>query len=518
MAQYHTKNSAMLIFFANLILMAGSPAHAADTAQSETPNVTAEDQAHIEALISVVSDDKLLATNPDRVIEAIRELGDLKALKAAPALAERLDLRDNDLPRTYLPTPLQIFPAMGALAKIGEMAIPSIVDAVAQRDRSQLFVNNAIDTIWYIQGKRLSNNDEIKAFQAAAEKRKSLSQDAEALRLLKAVTILKDAEEPSMPARAKVIQKQIRVIEQGPNTPENKTKLAALQLELLNVMISSMPKNAIDVTGDLVDVKGGPVKEVQLVVTQRNPVAFGEMKEESSKRNVDGEFNIKSNAFGIELDFQKDGYYPAVIYLTPGDATGLARQMLPYIQPNGRLKIVLQKKGVLAKLTTCNLELEYKSDGMAAIADLAGLAKKEEPRIRSVKVADGKDIPELAVYFIVDRDADGTITPLTLNRSRPAILHLVVEGKDSGVRVAKLSEAENATIEPGYAPQDGYKQEIQLTGEELLTIQWVFFKIGNEFAKGYLNLGALPIDRKSIKGTLRLLVQEDGTRNLETRH
>ena len=102
------------------------------------------------------------------IIDAIKELGAMRAESASGPIAELLDCRfdvkwEGEAEDSY--------PAIGALVTIGEHAIPSIVDAIASRDRSDRFIESAEQTIWRIQGRKTASM--VPVFQAALEKYKA---------------------------------------------------------------------------------------------------------------------------------------------------------------------------------------------------------------------------------------------------------------------------------------------------------------------------------------------------------
>jgi len=112
---------------------------------------------HIHELIALAKNDQIAATNRALVVGAIRKLGELRAVEAAPAIAERLDFHMNKsgvaLRRESLP-PRAYYPAIKALIDIGGAALPVIADALAAKSRSPLYNRNAMATLTGITGHR----------------------------------------------------------------------------------------------------------------------------------------------------------------------------------------------------------------------------------------------------------------------------------------------------------------------------------------------------------------------------
>jgi hypothetical protein len=109
----------------------------------------------IAALVAIVRSEDLVAKDRTKVHNAILRLGRLKALEGADALAERLDLHLT--PSGLLLAGDRViddveYPAIGALVAIGEGALPYIVDALFERERSKMFRWNALFAISWIAG------------------------------------------------------------------------------------------------------------------------------------------------------------------------------------------------------------------------------------------------------------------------------------------------------------------------------------------------------------------------------
>ena len=116
-------------------------------------------QERVAKLLAIVADDQLAASkrweDRSRVNEAIKALGELKAVEAAPALIERLDMHVNPtgfIKIGEIPPTENIYPAAKALITMGKPALPFVADGLPQKNRSDLFGRNAWYTIVRIEG------------------------------------------------------------------------------------------------------------------------------------------------------------------------------------------------------------------------------------------------------------------------------------------------------------------------------------------------------------------------------
>lgn len=109
----------------------------------------------IKELIAVVQNDQLIAKDRLEIHKAMLRLGRLKAIEAAPAIVERLDLhlvKEETLIMQALLPPQVHYPAIMALSQIGNQTLPIIADAVAHKERNPRFKKNAFYTIVLITG------------------------------------------------------------------------------------------------------------------------------------------------------------------------------------------------------------------------------------------------------------------------------------------------------------------------------------------------------------------------------
>jgi hypothetical protein len=149
-------------------------------AADNAPTATAPDPQRIQRLIATINEDKLAKSDLPQVLEAIHELGRLRAVEAAPALVERIELRD-DLKHTLDPQMGELYPAMGALTQIGERALPAILQAIAAQERSDHFVGLCAETVLAIRNGQKAAV--LNLFKEAADRLATQGKRQEAARL-----------------------------------------------------------------------------------------------------------------------------------------------------------------------------------------------------------------------------------------------------------------------------------------------------------------------------------------------
>jgi hypothetical protein len=135
--------------------------------QGQTKPDASDRAFRVAELRGVISDMGLVsaaaqAVGPsrERVVNAIVELAQLRASGAAREVAELLDF-DVYIDGTELPSPEQRYPAVRALIEIGRGVLPAVLDAVADRGRSEPFVQNAAYVLVKITGGKDAARGEI---------------------------------------------------------------------------------------------------------------------------------------------------------------------------------------------------------------------------------------------------------------------------------------------------------------------------------------------------------------------
>jgi hypothetical protein len=114
-------------------------------------------EKRVQKLLATIRDASLRETDPDRVFEAIDELGDMRAVEAVDDLVGLLTLR-RSFPWEKDPTqPIDQeaadigaggrYPAVRALRNIGPASVPALVRVIEAHDPKSLEVRNAMAVI-----------------------------------------------------------------------------------------------------------------------------------------------------------------------------------------------------------------------------------------------------------------------------------------------------------------------------------------------------------------------------------
>jgi len=172
------------------------PPRALSSIPQEDPQEATAKQKLEEAL-TIVRDTKLRESDPERVIRAIEQLGQLHDPDAIGDLVELLTFRnwapwekdpnkavDFSMPRSRG----MIYPAVNALKEIGTASMPAIVKVIATNDPNSLETQNAMEVIIYLsRGKREKYVEDFKREAARAASPQA------AQRLLKAAEVLEQS-------------------------------------------------------------------------------------------------------------------------------------------------------------------------------------------------------------------------------------------------------------------------------------------------------------------------------------
>ncbi len=104
----------------------------------------------IAQFIAIIRDSQLRIEDPNKVVEAINKLGEMKAVSAVDDLVQLLSFRpisEGEFLTGIRTEAEKRFPAMGALFSIGKPALPSLIKIVENFDEQDLMSKNAAFTI-----------------------------------------------------------------------------------------------------------------------------------------------------------------------------------------------------------------------------------------------------------------------------------------------------------------------------------------------------------------------------------
>jgi hypothetical protein len=150
--------SIAVALFLGLVISAGE-AMPELRAQSGVESTGQGGNEEEKQLLTVVRDERLRQTEPDRVVQAIKRLGEVKSTNAINELihlltfkrifeSERLGVEGAEDIR--LITASERYPAVGALIEIGEPSLSALVDVIETYDSNSLEGSNAWQAVMII--------------------------------------------------------------------------------------------------------------------------------------------------------------------------------------------------------------------------------------------------------------------------------------------------------------------------------------------------------------------------------
>jgi len=153
-------------------------------------------EEELSRLTAIVRDGRLQASDPDRVVQAIERLGEMKAVEAVDDLVRLLSFRkwfpwenDPNQPKVVEGlgiTDRQRYPAILALIQIGPLSLPALIKVIETHEPGSLETRNAMEVI--IQLSHYDRPPYVRKLKDAAAK---ASSPEAAERLRKAAEALK---------------------------------------------------------------------------------------------------------------------------------------------------------------------------------------------------------------------------------------------------------------------------------------------------------------------------------------
>lgn len=206
--------------------------------------------------------------------------------------------------------------------------------------------------------------------------------------------------------------------------------------------------------------------------------------------------------------------------------------------------MVLEKKGDITQLTEQDFKLTFRrQDGVSSGNVVIFNWKQWELRRRSAgslwpetvaDLLDPEQLPPGCLYVLPTVNEDGHIVSIDKaqpNWHRPLMLpqelRLVLNDPEGGLLVYDQKEGEQAFWSMKRAPEEGYEQKLILDADWLfrrapmMTTRpddgiYFYFKVDGRYGKGCIGLPSLPEGDYALEVTIRLCMQMDGTRNLDT--
>lgn len=161
--------------------------HKLQADQEEGPQATSaevlpskDENDDVDELITILSDEQLRGTEPERVTRAIIRLGEIRSVDAINDLAKLLTFEQTSksernavtgFGEDHPTTPLSRYPAASALFQIGKPALPAIIKEIETHESGSLASENAIYTVMMIH--RDNKLEAVKYLEEAATKASS---------------------------------------------------------------------------------------------------------------------------------------------------------------------------------------------------------------------------------------------------------------------------------------------------------------------------------------------------------
>lgn len=106
----------------------------------------------VKELLTTIRDEQLRQNNPERVIQAITQLGERRGVEASDDLTQLLTFKrslESDVTqiRSHFD---DLYPARSALFLIGKPSLPALIKAIESHESDSLASENAINTIMAI--------------------------------------------------------------------------------------------------------------------------------------------------------------------------------------------------------------------------------------------------------------------------------------------------------------------------------------------------------------------------------
>ncbi len=144
-------------FFVGLLAALSLPAFPSKAfCASSSGSVTGDKK--VEDLLMTIRDAKLRESKPNRVVEAIQQLGRIKAAAAVDDLANLLTFArtwpwerpGGPIDEIHTVTPAGRYPAVGALMEIGRASLPALIRVIGTHEPSSLETQNAMQVVTYL--------------------------------------------------------------------------------------------------------------------------------------------------------------------------------------------------------------------------------------------------------------------------------------------------------------------------------------------------------------------------------
>jgi hypothetical protein len=276
------------------------------------------------------------------------------------------------------------------------------------------------------------------------------------------------------------------------------------KLQLMRYMMMEQEVGNVFISGSITDENGEPLNGVKVTGYYQwmDDESGGVMEVD---KNFDGVFAFSiTNCGVIELEFKKDGYYKTELVRSAGNGEpdwGGRKKLEEH-----DISVVLDKQGELTVLTVS----EMKADGTLS-------------KIHGGDLTANNTLPEYGIYLAAEmsnsliRIVDATNMNGRVIGAYPMAAKLVMCNSGDGFvgreRETLLTRDELRKMRQ--APADGYTRELSVTPEGDNVF---YFKMGSLYGKGQIGSVRVSTETNSCRSSLGIYLQEDGSRNLESKY
>jgi len=302
--------------------------------------------------------------------------------------------------------------------------------------------------------------------------------------------------------------------------------------------LSKAEMGDVVIRGAIFDDSGDPLDNVnvRVVRSRPNPIPFESfLRDTIASESTDSAFRyVVSDAYGVTVIFEKEGYYPARIYANRGQAHGL-RPNQAYIR---HFDVILVKAGIPTTLERFSGDLVFNIDGSG---DAFGFTSLPSPPVEARDLGErhrshavnffgspedlsNTDSHAVVLAAAIDetnqkiRQYDFSQLPHARTWAAPAQLELRMMNKDDGFVVLNVSDSVNMREllrRMRVAPEEGYENQL-LFDENRNPGKHIgfYFKFGGFYGKGVLSPPEIYKSGQSVYAGFLIYIQPNGTRNV----
>ena len=294
-----------------------------------------------------------------------------------------------------------------------------------------------------------------------------------------------------------------------------------------DILLHPINYRDFDLSGVVVDQDGAAVRDVDMYVHRTWMSMTLESESDSRVVRVNGAFHVRlPNCAVATLRFEDPRYYP---------------DRREFTQPgtHSNLRIVLQKLGKRTQPANYRCFLRFSIDNSGTVLDFAmqparSVNHRTRPDVtRSVSDLSNPDLlPKSAMYMLSDLTPDGRLDTMEYRKAPPSTGHppvpypkrlVLVNTDPQGGFIRFTPQPDRRTEYQMFkAPATGYEPRLVLGTADLgrpthagQGHTWFYFKIAGKYGRGNIGSATVSKDGRTVELEVTLLLQPDGTDNLE---